>query len=304
MNRNIVITQDLKFSEKQIRKLSQFGEVEVYKNQPGSFNDWYERCKNADIICSGIYGLNSTRLYDLDDVFISVPFVGVEFINISKLKKKKIVIANSPGCNKEAVVEWIVGMMLMYFRRLRQLANTEKQNITEVLKSAIGLYNKSITILGAGNIGSHLGKVCECLGMRVSYFRRGDNLIQTTKGSDIIVNCLSVNQSTLGLLDKDFFNSLKNVALFISASRHQTYDIDALKKALDNDIICHAIDDAANAESGDVNDTEYKKLLNNPKMIATPHISWNTDSEKEIAIDMAIENIKAWINGNPINLIY
>lgn len=303
MNHNIVVTQDLKFSENQIQKLRQLGEVKNYNSLPSSYKEWYERCKNADIICSGIYGLNSSYLFDLKDVFISVPFVGIEFIDISKLKKKNIIVANSPGCNKEAVVEWIIGMMLMHFRRLRWFANTEKQDKTELLISAKGLYGKSITILGTGNIGSHLGKVCNCLGMRVSYFKRGDKLIQTTKDSDIIANCLSVNQSTLGILDHNFFNSLKKGALFISASRHQTYDINALKNALDNDILCHAIDDAANAESGNVHDTEYEKLLNHPKIIATPHISWNTDSEREIANNMAIENINAWINGNPINLI-
>lgn len=304
MTKRITVTQVVNFSQTQIDKLRRFGQVQTFDTPPQSPDEWYERCKDADIICSGIYGLNSSRLYDLKDVFISVPFVGVEFMDIEKLKQQNILVSNSPGCNKEAVAEWMVGMMLMHFRRLADFVNTTEPKRERVLNSAIGLYNKHIAILGAGSIGSQLSRVCNSLGMQVSYFRRGDDLIQSTKDADIVANCLSANPSTQGLLGRRFFLSLKKGSLFISASRHQTYDIAAMIEALDQGILCQAIDDAANAEVGDVSDWEYKKLLGHPKIMATPHISWNTDSEREIALDMVIGNIEAWMEGKPRNLIY
>jgi len=63
-------------------------------------------------------------------------------------------------------------------------------------------------------------------------------------------------------------------------------------------------DDAASSEVGDINEPDCKKLLDHPKIFVTPHIAWNTDSERRIAYDIMIDNIEAWLNKKPINLVY
>lgn len=299
----IVVTKNLKFYKDQIKRLKSLGDITFHKDDPKSTNEWLERCKDADIICTGIFGLKSDIVYQLKNVFISLPFVGVEFLDKKELKENNIVVSNSPGCNKEAVAEWVIGMMLMYFRRLCQLTKTTNQNKIEILKTATSLYNKKITILGTGHIGKQLGRICESFGMNVIFFKRGDDLIKSVKDADVIANCLSMNESSTGLLNKKFFSSLKRGSFFVSASRHQIYDIEALKDALDEDILIGAADDAANAEVGDVNEPDYKKLLNHPKILVTPHIAWNTDAERRKANDIMINNIEAWLNKKPINLI-
>ncbi len=303
MKPKIVVVKNLQFYDDQKRRLKSLGEVTYYNDLPGTADEWLERCKDADIICTGLFGLKSDKVYELKNAFISLPFVGVDFLDTEKLKENNVVVSNSPGCNKEAVAEWIIGMILMHFRRLCQLSRTTDLK-DRILNTASGLYNKNITILGAGNIGKQLGGICKSLGMNVIFFNRGDDLIESVKDADIIANCLPVNETTTGLLDNDFFSSLKKGAFFVSSSKHQIYDIEALKSALDQNILSGAADDAANAEVGDVNEPDYKKLLNHPKILATPHIAWNTDSEKRKANDMMIDNIEAWLNKKPINLIY
>ena len=303
MRPKIVVTKNLKFYDDQIKRLESLGDVTFHNYDAESADEWLERCRDADIIITGVFGLKSDKLYQLKDVFISLPFVGVEFLDKKKLKENNIVVSNSPGCNKEAVAEWMVGMMLMHFRRLCQLTRTKNLLKDEILKTPASLYNKKITILGAGYIGKQLGKVCESFGMEIIFFKRGDDLIKSVKDADIIANCLSMNQSSTGLLTKKFFFSLKRGSFFVSASRHQIYDIEALKDALDNEILAGAADDVANAEVGDINEPDYKKLLNHPKILVTPHIAWNTDSERRISIDMVIDNIEAWLKGKPINLV-
>jgi len=303
MTPKIIVTKDLKFFEDQIKRLESLGDVTFNNDDPKSTEEWLERCKDADIICTGIFGLKSDKIYELNSVFISLPFVGVEFLDKKKLKENNIIVSNSPGCNKEAVAEWIIGMILMYFRRLSELNKATDLPKKEVLKTATSLYNKTITILGAGNIGKQLARICESFGMKVIFFKRDDDLIESVINSDVIANCLSMNESTTGLLNEKFFSSLKKGSFFVSASRHQIYDVEALKDALDNNILNGAADDAANAEVGDVNDPEYKKLLNHPKILVTPHIAWNTDAERRKANDIMIDNIEAWLNKKPINLI-
>jgi phosphoglycerate dehydrogenase-like enzyme len=301
--KKIVVTKNLKFFEDQTERLNSLGEVIYYDNDPKTNEEWFERCKGADIICTGMYGMKSEKVYELENVLISLPYVGVEFLDREKLKERNIIVSNSPGCNKEAVAEWIAGMMLMFFRRLLEFNRVTSLPKDEILKITTSLYDKQITILGNGNIGQQLGKICESFGMKIIFFNKGDDLINSVKNADIIANCLSTNPSTIGLLDKNFFNSLKKGSLFISSSRSQVYDIEALKETLDKEILIGAIDDSASSDVGDVESIEYKNLLSHPKIFVTPHIAWNTDVEKRKANDMMIDNVEAYLKGQPINLI-
>lgn len=121
------------------------------------------------------------------------------------------------------------------------------------------------------------------------------------KDADIVVNCLSLNGETERMLDREFFQSMKRGTFFVSASRSQIYDMQALKEALDNGTLIGAADDAV--EPGDIDDVYYRELLAHPKILVTPHIAWNTDSEHRKANDMMIDNIEAWINKKPIHLV-
>ncbi len=303
MNVKIVLTKNLNLYQDQIERIKSIGEVKFYHDESASPDEWLERCKGADIICSGVFGLRSDKVYELRDVFLSLPFVGVDFLDKKKLAERNIIVSNTPGCNKEAVTEWIIGMILMRFRRLNELTNTTNQNRKEVIQTGASLYNKKITILGVGNIGRYLGSICECLGMKVTFFRREDDLLASVENADIIVNCLGVNETTNKLLDKTFFSSLKKGSFFASIARHQTYDVQALINALDKEILIGAVDDMAHIDIGDVNNDDYKALLTHPKMFITPHIAWSADSEIRKSNDIMIDNIEAWINKKPINLI-
>ena len=138
--------------------------------------------------------------------------------------------------------------------------------------------------------------------MNVRFFKREDNLIESVKNADIIANCLSSNSSSENLLNSSFFNSLKKGSFFISSSNSKTYDIEALKNALDKGILIGAADDAGGIQVGDINEKDYQSLLSHPKILVTPHIAWNSDAEQRKSCDMMIDNIEAWLNKKPINL--
>lgn len=303
MKPNIVITKDLKLFPDQIERLSSFGEVVYYNTDSKSEDEWLERCEGAQIICSWMYGLKSDKVYSLKDVFISLPFVWVDFLDIERLKERGIQISNAPWCNKEAVVEWIVGMTLYLTRDFKYLIWTDSEDKSRILKSWAGLYWKKVTILWDGHIWKYLTKVYESLWMYVNIFRRWDDLITKVQDADIVVNCLPLNEETKGLLDKNFFFSLKRGTFFISTSRHEIYDIDAMIEALDLGILLWVADDSASSVAWDTQYPWYKKLLNHPSIVVTPHIAWNTDYEKRKANDIMIDNIEAYLKWARINIV-
>lgn len=297
----IVVPLDLDLFPDQVERLKKLGDVTFHKEWSKTPDEWFDRVKEADIICGGKFGLKE-RYQDLENVFISLPFVGVGFFDKEILKKKNIVVSKSPGCNKVAVSEWIIGMIFNLLRRFPfYINNTSLDGGLPPIENS--LKDKEVIILGKGHIGSRVGKICEALEMKVFYFKRGENLLQSVKNKDVIIDTLSSNPTTEGLLDENFFLSLKKGSYFLTVTGRKIYDTDAIIKALDKEILTGVAMDAGGIKVGDINDPYYQKLLKHPKILATPHIAYNTWNTKRVANDIMIDNIEAWLNKKPINLI-
>jgi phosphoglycerate dehydrogenase-like enzyme len=298
----IVVTHDLGLSNEDIKRLKTLGELTVYDNRPTPA-EWLKRCQGADVVCSGIPGLRE-KYQELKNVFISLPLVGVAYLDKDILKKNNIKVANSPGCNKDAVAEWIVGMIINLLRGLPFFINNDSLSTTKAPVAAIGLANKKVLILGKGNIGIRVQEICQSLKMDVSFFERSDDLYKKIVGQEIIVNCLSANETSVGLLDSKFFKSLSKNSYFISVSSNEIYDKEAMFRALDSGILLGAAIDDGTMNTGNTSDSYYQKLLRHPKILATPHIAYNTDNSNQEGNRMMVDNVGAYLAGKPINLIF
>jgi len=298
----IVVTHDLGLSEDDKNRLKLLGDITVYDSRPKSPEEWLERCKGANIICSGIPGLRE-KYQELKNVFITLPLVNVAYLDKDVLNRNNIKVSNSPGCNKDAVSEWIAGMMINLLRKLPFYINNKDLPKDKAPEQAIGLTNKTVLILGKGNIGSRVGEICESLKMNVAFFERGDDLNKKVKGRSVIVNCLSTNKTSVGILDNQFFNSLDKNSYFISVSSNEVYDLEVMLKALDNNILSGAAIDDGTMNVGNTSDPYYQRLLQHPRILATPHIAYNSDISNKEGNRIMIDNIEAYLANKPINLI-
>lgn len=297
----IVVAQNLGLSADDIQRLKELGEVVVFDDLAKSPEDWLKRCEGVDVICTGKFGLRD-KIYDLQNVFIAVPFVGIGWIDKEKIKERHITVANAPGCNKDAVAEWIMYMMLNLFRRFPIFLNAKERQWGDLPDPTNGLTGRTVAILGKGNIGIRVGTICEAFDMKTRFFSRGDNLLEAVRNADIVIDCLSLNPSTRGLLNRAFFQSMKHGAFFITPTGKEIWDVDALLEALDQGILGGAATDAGNVQVGNIEDDFYQRLLHHPKMLVTPHIAYSTDVTNQVGGDIMISNVEAWLNGKPTNL--
>ncbi len=297
----IVVTCPMGLSEPQKNRLDSLGEITYHDTIP-SPEEWLERCQGYDVVCSWIIGLRE-NYYLLHDTFITVPFVGVSsFADPVIVKNNHLIICNSPGCNRHAVSEWIVYMILTTMRQLGVYVNTQDPLPIPLPTPSIGLAGKNITILGAGSIGKRVGDICRSLEMNVTYFKRGDNLASSVKIADVVVDSLSSNPTSRNLLNRDFFASLKRGAIFISVTVGNIVDIDAMLEALDSGQLSCVAHDVMDIKPGDTTNPLYQKLISHPRVLATPHISAFTDVTSKIGNDMMIDNIEAWLKGELIHV--
>lgn len=300
----IVVTNNQEFSKEQRQRLESLGDVTYYDRLPKNAEEYLERVKNADIICSGTAGLKEAYPY-LKNVYVTVAFVSVAFVDLEVLRKNNVTISNAPGANRHAVSEWIVFMMLFLLRNFDDSLNRvetyrKKGNLPPITK---GLAGNKVIILGKGNIGTRVGEIAKALEMDVDYFQRGHDLIKKVANADVVVDTLGANATTQGLLDRKFFYSMKSGSCFVTITGPKIVDYDAMIEAVDSGRLAGAASDCGSILVGDTEDPIYQRLLKHPKIYVTPHIAYNSEMARKTGANIMIDNVEAWIKDKPQNVL-
>lgn len=300
----IVVTNNQSFTDEQRQRLEKLGDVTFYDYLPQTAEEYLERIKGADIVCSGTAGLQDAHPR-IKDVYITVGFVSVAFVDLDVLRKNNVVLSNAPGVNRHAVSEWVMYMVLSLMRSFPKFVNTEEKfrkdgNLPPL---TMGLAGNKMTILGQGNIARQVAKLAKAFDMEVSHFKRGDNLTDSVKDADVVVNALSSNPSTSKLLSKDFFAAMKKGGYFVDVTRAEIVDEDAMLESLDGGHLAGVASDCGGILVGDTDDVLYQKLLSHDRVLVTPHVSYNTPMSMKLGADVMIDNVEAFIKGKPQNVV-
>jgi D-3-phosphoglycerate dehydrogenase / 2-oxoglutarate reductase len=173
--------------------------------------------------------------------------VGLDMIPVESASAHGIPVANVPGANSQAVVEYCIGSFLLLARRFdamdRALRSKGWNEARAISNAAVELAGKTAGIVGLGNIGASLARACKNgLGMRVLGYQPArelipdfveavdlDTLIET---SDFIsLNC-PLTPETRHLVNERRLRAMKPGAVLVNASRGAVVDEAALARAL------------------------------------------------------------------------
>ena len=181
----------------------------------------------------------------------------------------------------------------------------------EVLTPQIELYGKTCGIFGLGAIGFAFAKMAQGFGMRViSYSRhkktdpKYDFIEQVDfdtflKESDVISIHAPLTPSTENTFDAEAFAKMKDGVILINTARGGLIVEEALADALHSGKVYGAGLDVLRDEPPKKDNPLFH--LNNTSI--TAHIAWLTRASRLRAIDIAIENFKAYLNGAPTSVI-
>ena len=296
--KKILITGDFLFTEEQVNRLKVLGEVTVTTDYSSS-EEWLEAVKGADVVLSdGDYLLEN--LENLENVFVTYPYIELGSFDSEKLKEKGVLVANTEGSNKNSIVEWTTFMIISLFRNLPSYLN-----ITESVPFTLNqsLAGKRVLIVGKGSIGTGIGEVCKSLKMDVDYFTREDNLQEKSANADLIVNALNCNSSSKNLLDESFFMSLKEGSYYVSFARQYTYDLQGMIKSLDADVLAGAGIDCDPEAPYSVDNEFYQTCRAHKKILVTPHVAFATKEASANGRETVIQNIESFCKGEPQNVL-
>lgn len=236
--------------------------------------------------------------------------VGYNNIDTAYAREKGIAVTNTPRSVCNPTAELAMALMLALARRVAECdrrIRTEKESLWGTMKNlGVSLENKTLGIVGMGNIGKNVARKAEAFGMRVIYYNRRtevsgyrrvplDTLLQE---ADFVSLHTPLTTETRHLIGARELSLMKPTAMLINTARGAVIDETALADALRQKRIAGAALDVFENEPH-VTDVLYR--LDN--VVLTPHVGTGTIDTRIAMAEEALANIRNFFQGTPTNVV-
>ncbi len=297
--------------------LQNLGEVVVYDRTPAEKT--IERIGDADAVYTNKTVISKEVLDACPSVkFIGVLATGYNVVDVVAAKEKGIPVANIPTYGTDAVSQFAIALLLEVCHHVGEHARTVKmgdwtnnQDWCYWNYPLIELAGKTIGIIGFGRIGQGTGKIAQAMGMKVlayDAYQNKDLESETCKyadldtllaNSDVIALHCPLFPETENIIRKETIAKMKDGVIIINNSRGPLVNEADLRDALNSGKVAAAGVDVVSTEP---------ILMNNPlleakNIIITPHISWAPKESRQRLMNIAVDNLKAFKDGAPVNIV-
>lgn len=275
-----------------------------------------ERCREADAVLTNKVVLSADVIAALPRLrYIGVLATGYNVVDCEAAHRRGIVVTNIPAYSTSSVAQLVFAHLLNVTNSVAHYAAARDRwpsspDFLWMDTALTELAGKTFGIYGLGNIGQKVAKIAVALGMKVVAVTskpaealpagvekaEWDELLAR---ADVLSLHCPLTPATRAMMNKDTLARMKPSAILINTGRGPLVDEQAVADAL-----------AANrlaAYCADVLSTEPpapdNPLLTAPRCYLTPHIAWATREARIRLIQIATANLKAFIDGTPVNVV-
>ncbi len=297
--------------------LAALGDLEVYDRSEA--DEVLERARDAEIVLVNKVRLGMGEINALPLLkYIGVLATGYDVVDVQAASRKGIPVTNIPAYGTKSVSQMVFALLLELCHQVAAHSNAVKRGEWSERKDfcfwntpQIELDGKTIGIVGYGRIGNSTAEIAKAFGMNViihdltahdSGSSRGiewvDFTTLLTKADVISLHC-PLTPETRGIINKDSLGKMKKSSCLINTSRGPLVIEEDLASALNNGTIAGAGLDVLTIEPP----LEDNPLFSAKNCVITPHIAWATVEARSRLMNMAVQNIKAYLGGRPINTV-
>ncbi|MDB5796215.1 MAG: serA [Paucimonas sp.] len=214
--------------------------------------------------------------------------IGTNQVDLQAAAMRGIPVFNAPYSNTRSVAELVIAQAILLLRRIPEKNAKAHRGVWD--KNAQGAYevrNKTLGIIGYGNIGAQVGILAESVGMQVRYYdpesklplgnARPLPLAEVLAQSDVVTLHVPGGPGTVKLMDGARLALMKKTAVLINASRGGVVDIEALDAALGEGRLAGAALDVFPTEPKSEKEEFISPLRGRDNVILTPHIGGSTE---------------------------
>lgn len=242
---------------------------------------------------------------------ISIWGTGTDHIDLAAAQRLGITVVNTPGVSAIAMAEHALALMLAVARDIPRIDAKTKRGAWPrgFVKQ---LHGKTLGIIGLGAIGQQFARIARGIGMRVIAWTRHANILTAQeldlefvplddlyKRSDVVSIHVRMTPETAKFVGEREFGLMKPSAIFINTARGGVVDEQALIQALESGKIAGAGLDVFETEPL----PENAPITRLPNAVLTPHSGGIAQEALDAGIQLAINNIFDFINGDPQNVV-
>jgi glycerate dehydrogenase len=298
-------------------KLFALGEVVMYDRTPS--DKILERSTGAEVLITNKTPLTEEIMKSLPDLkYIGVLATGFNVVDTIAAKKRNIIVTNVPAYSTMSVVQLVFALLLELCHHVQKHSDsvmdgkwTQSPDFSYSDFPLIELSGKTFGIIGFGTIGKKVADIATVFGMDIiassshhtdqserKNFRWAE-INELLEQADVVSLHCPLTPETKGLINAESLKKMKSSAFLINTSRGPVVVEQDLADALNNGIIAGAGIDVLSSEPPSIDNPLFKAR----NCIITPHIAWATKGARVRLMDTAVNNLAAFINGKPINVV-
>ena len=295
----------------------EFGELTVYDRTPAQ--DILDRSAGAHVLLTNKTPLRAEVINQLPDLkFIGVLATGYNIIDAGTAASRGIVVSNIPDYGSHSVAQLTIALLLELCHHVQRHSEGVRSGEWSASKDwcywdypLVELAGKTMGIIGFGNIGRKVGDIATALGMNLlGAARRQDDqshrknfrwagIPELLEQADVISIHCPLTPETNGLINSQSLSTMKRSAFLLNTSRGPIVVDQDLALALNDGVISGAGIDVLSVEPPE----KDNPLFSAKNCIITPHIAWATKEARTRLMGMAVQNLRAFSQGNPVNVV-
>ena len=284
-------------------------DVRTYSTRPSGGDDLAGRIGDSDIVIN----IRSTSRFT-DEVFekcpalrlISIWGTGTDNVDLGAAQRRGIRVTNTPGVSAVAVAEHTLALMMAVAKRTVQVDRDVRQGLWP-RAMVTQLRGKTLGLLGTGAIGREVARLGAGIGMRVvawTFHPEGDIATwvafdEVFRQSDVLSIHLRLSKETSGLIRREQLELMKPGAILVNTARGGIVHESDLVQALETNRIAGAGLDVFETEPLPP-DSPLRAMRN---VVLTPHAAGITPETTEAGLALAIDNVLAFLRGQPTNVV-
>jgi glycerate dehydrogenase len=299
--------------------LKKLGDVTVHDRVDHLPEAVIEAIGDAEIVYTNKTPLPREVLSKVSSVkYIGVLATGFNVVDVDCAKEFGVVVTNVPTYGTDAVAQFTLALLLEMCHRIGDhdvaVKNGEWASCPDFCfwkHPLIELSGKTIGFIGFGRIGQATAKIAQAFGLNVLAFNRSQNpdmvsdtcqyasLEDVLAKSDIISLHCPLTDETQGIINQSNIAKMRDGVMIINTARGPLIVEQDLKDALETGKVAAAAIDVASKEPI----LADNPLLTAKNCIMTPHIAWASKEARERLMNTTVENLEAYLNGNPTNVV-
>ncbi|MBN1589595.1 MAG: D-2-hydroxyacid dehydrogenase [Pirellulales bacterium] len=296
--------------------LESLGDCTVHDRTPEG--ETAARAAEAQIVLTNKVAFDRDTIERLSQLkYIGVLATGYDIVDLDAAAKRAIVVTNVPSYSTRSVAQMVIAHLLNFTQHVAHHAEAVRQGRWAASDDfcfwdcpLVELDGLTIGIVGYGQTGRATAQLCRALGMKVLAYdvatpkELGDGATKVEletlfRRSDVVSLHCPLCDETEKMVNAQRLAQMKPTALLINTARGPLIDEEALADALNSGRIAGAGLDVLSAEPPSADNP----LISAKNCYVTPHIAWATREARDRLMTIAVNNVRAFLDGRPRNVV-